>query len=263
MRKKISVFFTIFSIIIGLAFFTIIYLLNGTVVAKNIEIIFYMYWMFTIAGYIIFIFNYDILKNNEDDFLLEPINLFIPVINICIFLIFVITLVEKRKEHKKIKESIKEKYKMTKKYPQLNSLNALKEVFETITFNSNADIEDSINKPLSPVEFKQMITFLESNYQEYEYSQLLIKYEFSFIKLLSIFRESISIENKISDDIFIPSNKLLRQFSNKAEAARNTIEKNELIEKERKFNIDNETKDKTKERFINEINEEIKFHENL
>jgi hypothetical protein len=224
----------------------------------------FLYWIFTIVGFIVYTLNYEKINSEENEFTIDPIYFLIPMANIFNLLFTISIIFEHYKELKKNKESIKEKYKMTKKYPQLNSLNVLKEIFETITFSSNVnEEEDNINKPMSAQEFKQMITFLENNYQKDEYSQLLIEYEFSFIKLISIFRESITIENKISEDILIPSNKLLRQFSNKVEATRKTIEKNELIEKERKFNIDNETKDKTKERFINEINEEIKFHENL
>jgi hypothetical protein len=224
----------------------------------------FLYWIFTIVGFIVYTLNYEKINSEENEFTIDPIYFLIPMANIFNLLFTISIIFEHYKELKKNKESIKEKYKMTKKYPQLNSLNVLKEIFETITFSSNVnEEEDNINKPMSAQEFKQMITFLKSNYQKDEYSQLLIKYEFSFIKLISIFKESNTIENKISEDILIPSNKLLRQFLNKVEEARKSIEKNELIEKEKKLNIDIETKDKTKERFINEINEEIKFHENL
>ena len=264
MNQKTIFFVTLAAKLIGLCSVVLAYLLDG-VVGDSFAAFFYSYWMYTIIGLTIFTINYEKMKRSDGDgdFFIYPINLFIPLVNIfALLIISAIALESDEKENNnKRKVSLKEKNKMTKKYPQLNSLNSLKEIYDIIFISSLVKVEDKTKKPISEEELKQMITLLKNNYQKNEYAQLLMDYEISFIKLLSIFEECLNINEFILDEVLLSSRELLKQFTNKVQETRENIEKNELMEIEKKRKINIQTKDKAKERFLKEINDEIRFHE--
>jgi hypothetical protein len=205
--------------------------------------------------------NYDNSDFREEAFFIHPLFLFIPAFNIIVAFGYIGIAITHSKKHKGKKAFTKEKNRMTKKYPQLVSLNALKEIYEIINVKDNVNADLIVKKPMTGHDLNQLIIFLDNNYLRDEYSNLLSNYEFTFIKLISIYKENIAIENLISSDIFMSSKKILEQFSNKLQDAKNNIEKNKYLEKEIKNSIESQTRDVTKRRLLNEINEEFKFHE--
>jgi hypothetical protein len=192
-------------------------------------------------------------KNLKGD-VFVPAMAFIPYLNILVFLTLVIVLCSRFGTIKdKPKKSTFDK-KILKKYPQLYTLDMLKEIKKMyeqeikITFKS-----EEIDKLLTVKQkLNATIDFLEENYQETYFYQLLNSYEISFAKLLSIFKESLSIEKKVKDDVLFASRDLLEQFCDKVNSA---IQNTDVIE--------NETKEKINERFIKDIREEINFHKKV
>jgi hypothetical protein len=261
MSKSLSVYLMMLSIIVGISCAITAYLANGPFEGNFFKFFLVFYWIFTIAGLIILVKNFEKLKWDEKYFLIEPFYLFIPLINAIVLVCYIIIITEYNKEHKISNRTIKEKNKMTKKYPQLISLTTLIEILELLKVDEYTNEEIVNNKPMSVQHLEEMIIFLRKNHKIDEFAKLLINYEFSFIKLITIYKESIAVENIILDEILIPSKNLLQQFSNKVDAIQSNIEKNVSLEKEMKKNVEIITKNVTKERLINEINEEIKFHE--
>jgi predicted RNase H-like nuclease len=175
----------------------------------------------------------------------------IPFLNILVFLKLTNDLLNRfRKNENKSKNSNYDK-KILKKYPQLNTFNMLKEIKKMyeqeikITFK-NEEIDKFL---VVKQKLNETIDFLEENYQEDYFHQLLNSYEISFAKLLSIFKESLSIEKKVKDDVLFASRDLLEQFCDKVNSV---IQNTDVIE--------NEIKEKINERFIKDIREEINFH---
>jgi hypothetical protein len=261
MSKSLSVYSMILSIIVGISCAITAYLANDTFEGNLLKFFLIFYWIFTIAGLIATVKNYEKLTYDEKEFFINPLYLFLPLGNIIAFILFVLIIFEHDDEHKKNIESIKEHKKMTKKYPQLISLTALIEILELLKVDEYTNREIANNKPMSVQHLEEMVIFLRKNHKIDELANLLMNYEFSFIKLITIYKESIAVENIILDELLIPSKILLQQFSNKVDAIQSNIEKNMLSEKEMIKNIETITKNVTKERLINEINQEIKFHE--
>jgi hypothetical protein len=262
MNKKTLSFITVLSIIIGLCSFSLIMLFDGSIEGNVLETFLYPYWVFTIIGIIVYTFNYEKMICS-DDFFINPLNLFLPLVNIFILLIICILATEKdTNSNNKRKIFKKDNDKMAKKYPQLNSLNALKEIFDLITTASNVNDKNISEKSLSTKKLIELIIFLENNYQKDEYSKLLIDYEITFVKLVSIYNESINTHIVILDEILISSKELLNQFSSKVIEIQANIKENGLTEKEHKIKLETEFREKSKERLLKEIDDEIQFHKN-
>jgi predicted RNase H-like nuclease len=175
----------------------------------------------------------------------------IPFLNILVFLKLTNDLFNRfKKSENKSKNSNYDK-KTLKKYPHLNTLNMLKEIKKMyeqeikITFK-NEEIDKFL---VVKQKLNETIDFLEENYQEDYFHQLLNTYEISFAKLLSIFKESLSIEKKVADDVLFAGRELLEQFCDKVNSR---ISNDDVIE--------NETKEKIRERFVKDIKGEIEFH---
>jgi hypothetical protein len=203
------------------------------------------------------------MKFSNDDFFISPLFLFVPLVNIfCLFLISGLALDEVITNDNERKIFKKDSNKMTKKYLQLNSLNALKEIFDLLTTPSNVIDMNSSEKSMSTNKLAEIIIFLENNYQKDEYSKLLIDYEISFVKLVSIYNESINTHIVILDEILISSKELLNQFINEVNEVRENIVENSLTDKENKIKFETEFREKSKERLLKEIDDEIQFHKN-
>jgi hypothetical protein len=272
MSKNIITFITLLSGIVGIACLMLVFVFNGTTLGGTIKYFLFLYWSFVTLGFFVAMLNYDNIDFRKDAFFIHPFFLFVPGANVIVALGYTgiaITVpldyigiaIAHSIKHKGKKAFIKEKNRMTKRYPQLVSLNALKEIYEIINVKTNLRQALLVEKPMTGDDLKRLIIFLENNYLHDEYSNLLSNYEFTFIKLISIYKENIAIENLISSDIFMSSKKILEQFSDKVQDAKNNIEKNKLLEKEMNNSIEIQTRDITKQRLLNEINEEFKFHE--
>jgi hypothetical protein len=172
---------------------------------------------------------------------------FIPFINILVFL----TLIIKMFNLFSVMEDKSKFNKSFKKYPQLYTLDMLKEIKKIYEQEIKTTFESVEIDKLLMVKRKlnTTIDLLEENYQETFFYQLLNSYEISFAKLLSIFKESLSIEKKVKDDVLFASRDLLEQFCDKVNSV---IQNTDVIE--------NEIKEKINERFIKDIREEINFH---
>ena len=263
MNKNTVIFITVLSIIIGLCSFALILLFYGSIKGDVLKIFLYPYWLFTIIGFIFFSFNYEKMKCIDGELFINPLNLFLPLVNV--FALFIICAFATEKDTNNNNERKifkKDKNKLTKKYPQLNSLNALKEIFDLITTVSNVNDNNITENSMSTKKLKEFINFLEKNYQKDEYSKLLIEFEITFIKLITIYNESINTHIVILDEILISSKELLNQFSDKVDEIRINIQDNGLVEKENKIKIEIELREKSKERLLKEIDDEIQFHKN-
>jgi hypothetical protein len=262
MYKGFFVFASVVAILIGIGSFMLEPTLN--VEEKPLLSIFqFGYWLFvTINLFLLAIFYNKI--DYDDDFIFS----LIPIVNFAFMVGMIIEISLLYSEKNKSNRIKNNKYfklsnnKMTKKYPQLISLNALKEIYDTI--NESMYVRREVRKNIRDFknELQDIIIFLEKNYQTDEYYQLLIKYEISFIKCLSIFKDCIANNEIILDDVLNSSIELLEYFLKDVEETQKNIEKAAREEKLAKNKINTESKEKTKERYVKEIQEEIDLLKN-
>jgi hypothetical protein len=218
----------------------------------------------------LFILNKESFKDIKKDYLDEETKsilddftiTFFPFINLLFTLFIIVGIISILVDHSKavgkekpvkFKEKKRNK-KLFKKNPELSSISTLEKIqFEYKIQLLNLDVSKASN--LWILNFNQnlliLIEDLKKNHTKPKITQLLLTYEVTFARILSILNESNEIEKELYDELLFVSKDSINYFIEEVQNV-NKLE-NELF---------NESKETTRKRFIEELKSDLDFQKN-
>jgi hypothetical protein len=218
----------------------------------------------------LFILNKESFKDIKKEYLDEETKsilndftiVFFPFINLLFTLLMIAGIISILVDHSKVigkekpvkfKEKKRNK-KLFKKNPELSSVQLLEKIyFEYESQLKNFEVAKA-NK-LWILNFNQnlkmLIEDLKQSHNKPKISQLLLTYEVTFARILSILNESKEIEKELFEDLLFVSKDSIDYFIEEVQNL-NKLE-NELF---------NESKETTRKRFIEELKVDLDFQKN-